>query len=273
MQPVVISVRDLGKRYRLKHQEGRSGAHKGRLNEDLTNLLRTLLGRQRETQEEFWALRHVDLDIRQGERVAIIGGNGAGKSTLLKMLSRIVYPTEGRFEIQGRLASLLEVGTGFHLELTGRENVYLNGSILGMHRWEIDEKFDQIVEFAGVERFLDTPVKRFSSGMLVRLGFSVAAHLNADIVVVDEVLAVGDQAFQQKCLDKMREITSDRDRTIIFVSHHMDKVADLCERVILVEKGQIALDSTDVAGATQQYLDSSAGTHLQTTHDGGNVQG
>lgn len=255
MQTPVISVANLGKSYQIKHLAGmQSMTKRGRINEDVSNFVAALLGRQRETKEVFWALRNINFQVQQGERLALIGGNGAGKSTLLKILSRIVYPSEGRFEIRGRLASLLEVGTGFHRELTGRENIYLNGSILGMRREEINAKFDEIVEFAGVERFLDTPVKRYSSGMAVRLGFSVAAHLNADIVIVDEVLAVGDQAFQQRCIAKMREITSDRNRTVLFVSHHMDKVSALCERVLVLDAGGIVLDTRDVHAGTERYL-------------------
>ncbi len=255
----VISVQGLGKCYRIRHQGTSNKNQRSRLNEDLNNLARSLVGKNRSSTEDFWALRHLDLTLHQGERVAVIGGNGAGKSTFLKILSRIVYPTEGRFEIQGRLASLLEVGTGFHPELTGRENIYLNGSILGMTRAEITHRFDQIVAFAEVERFLDTPVKRFSSGMSVRLGFSVAAHLDADIIIVDEVLAVGDQAFQQKCLAKMKEITADHTRTVIFVSHQMDKITDLCNRALVLHQGALALDTQNVAAAVETYFSMTSG--------------
>jgi lipopolysaccharide transport system ATP-binding protein len=189
-------------------------------------------------QEELWALRDINLEINQGERIGIIGRNGAGKSTLLKVLSRITQPTEGRFTMNGRVASLLEVGTGFHPELTGRENIFLNGAILGMSRTEIKQKFDEIVDFAETEKFLDTPVKRYSSGMYVRLAFAVAAHLEPDILVVDEVLAVGDTAFQKKCLGKMKEVGSEG-RTVLFVSHRMETIENLCDRAILLDNGRV----------------------------------
>jgi lipopolysaccharide transport system ATP-binding protein len=188
-----------------------------------------------------WALRNVSFDVKHGEVVGIIGRNGAGKSTLLKILSRITPPARGRVEIHGRTSSLLEVGTGFHNELTGRENVYLNGTILGMRKKEVDRKFDEIVEFSGVEKFLDTPVKRYSSGMRVRLAFAVAAHLEPEILVVDEVLAVGDAAFQEKCLNKMQDVGS-QGRTVFFVSHNMPAVTRLCQRVIMLDNGQLADD-------------------------------
>ena len=185
----------------------------------------------------FWALRDVSLEVEPGEVVGLIGPNGAGKSTLLKLLARISHPTEGRIELRGRLASLLEVGTGFHPELTGRENVFLNGAILGLSRQEIARQFDAIVEFSGVEKFIDTPVKRYSSGMSVRLGFAVAAHLDAEIMLVDEVLAVGDAAFQRKCMSRIRDLTLEEGRTIIFVSHNLAWVERLCDRALLIENG------------------------------------
>ncbi len=185
-----------------------------------------------------WALRDISFDIKEGETIGIIGRNGAGKSTLLKVLSRITHPTAGRVEIRGRVSSLLEVGTGFHQELSGRENIYLNGTILGMRKTEIDQKFDEIVAFSGVEKFLDTPVKRYSSGMRVRLAFSVAAHLEPDVLIIDEVLAVGDASFQNKCLGKMNEVAR-QGRTVIFVSHNMAAVENLCSRSILIDEGQI----------------------------------
>ena len=188
-----------------------------------------------------WALRDVSFDVRKGEVVGIIGTNGAGKSTLLKILSRITPPSRGEITIRGRVSSLLEVGTGFHQELTGRENVYLNGTILGMRKKEVDRKFDEIVEFSGVETFLDTPVKRYSSGMRVRLAFAVAAHLEPEILIVDEVLAVGDVAFQRKCMNKMQEVGS-HGRTVLFVSHSMPAITRMCERVILLDHGQILCD-------------------------------
>ena len=194
------------------------------------------------TQEEFWALKDIDFDIEHGDRVGIIGRNGAGKSTLLKILSRITEPTKGSIKIKGRIASLLEVGTGFHPELTGRENIFLNGAILGMSRAEIKKHFDAIVDFAEVERFLDTPVKRYSSGMYVRLAFAVAAHLEPEILIVDEVLAVGDAQFQKKCLGKMEDVSKNEGRTVLFVSHNMGVVSKLCNKGILLNKGKIEID-------------------------------
>ncbi len=194
--------------------------------------------------EELWALRDVDFEVKRGEVTGIIGPNGAGKSTLLKVLSRITAPTAGRVSICGRVASLLEVGTGFHPELTGRENIFLNGAILGMTKREVRAKFDEIVAFAEGERFLDTPVKRYSSGMHVRLGFAVAAHLNPEILIVDEVLAVGDAAFQKKCLGKMREVSSQHGRTVLFVSHNLTAVESLCSRGLLLQSGRVVFDGT-----------------------------
>jgi lipopolysaccharide transport system ATP-binding protein len=202
--------------------------------------MRTLAGRVEE-RERFWALRDVGFEIREGDAVGVIGRNGAGKSTLLKILSRITAPTRGRITLLGRLASLLEVGTGFHPELSGRENIYLNGAIMGMKRREVDRKFDEIVSFAGVERFVDTPVKRYSSGMYVRLAFAVAAHLEADILVVDEVLAVGDAAFQRKSLNKMSDVAR-TGRTVLFVSHNLAAIRNLCTRALLLEQGQLVFD-------------------------------
>jgi lipopolysaccharide transport system ATP-binding protein len=204
-------------------------------------------------KEKFWALRDLNFEVEQGDRVGIIGRNGAGKSTLLKVLSRITEPTEGRVVIDGRIASLLEVGTGFHPELTGRENVFLNGAILGMSRSEIRQKFDEIIEFAGVERFLDTPVKHYSSGMYVRLAFSVAAHLEPEILVVDEVLAVGDAEFQRKCLGKMQEVSKQKQRTVFFVSHNMAAIKSLCSKVFVLEKGSVRFVG-DPAAAVTYYL-------------------
>jgi lipopolysaccharide transport system ATP-binding protein len=205
------------------------------------------------TKEEFWALRDVNFTVKQGDTIGVIGRNGAGKSTLLKVLSRITEPTSGRIRIRGRMASLLEVGTGFHPELTGRENVFLNGAILGMRRAEIKAKFDEIVAFAEVEKFLDMPVKRYSSGMYVRLAFAVAAHLEPEILVIDEVLAVGDALFQKKCLGKMEEVSRSHGRTIFFVSHNMGAVSQLCRRGLLLEGGRVALDS-DVQSVVARYL-------------------
>ncbi len=206
-------------------------------------------------KEEFWALKDLNFKIEQGDRVGIIGRNGAGKSTLLKVLSRITEPTKGKISIKGRVSSLLEVGTGFHAELTGRENIYLNGAILGMHRAEIKRKFDEIVDFSGVEKFLDTPVKRYSSGMYVRLAFAVAAHLESEILIVDEVLAVGDIEFQKKCLGKMQDISKGQGRTVLFVSHNMGAINQLCNRGILLKSGQIIDDGT-TAQIVKSYMKS-----------------
>ena len=205
--------------------------------------------------EEFRALDDVSFEIRTGDIVGIVGGNGAGKSTLLKILSRIVRPSAGTAELHGRLASLLEVGTGFHPELTGRENIYMSGIILGMTRTEVTRRFDDIVAFAGVDRFLDTPIKWYSSGMQTRLGFAVAAHLEAEILLIDEVLAVGDAAFQKKCQAKMREIAVDG-RTVLFISHDMESVKDLCNRAIWLDRGRVRADSADVRKVTDGYLSS-----------------
>jgi len=237
----IITVENLSKRYLLGHQKTE---HEG-----LRHVLEKIVSapqqwlkerneRRKETVEEFWALKDVSFEIRPGEVVGIIGRNGAGKSTLLKILSRITEPTSGRISIDGRVASLLEVGTGFHQELTGRENIFLNGAILGMTKAEIKRKFDEIVAFSEVEQFLDTPVKRYSSGMYVRLAFAVAAHLDPEILIVDEVLAVGDAAFQKKCLGKMHE-ASTRGRTVLFVSHNMPVVESLTQRAILLHEGKV----------------------------------
>ena len=226
--------------------------------------------------EEFWALKDVNFEIKQGDAVGIIGRNGAGKSTLLKVLSRITEPTTGRITLNGRIASLLEVGTGFHPELSGRENIYLNGAILGMSRAEIKNKFDEIVDFSGVEKFLDTPVKRYSSGMYVRLAFSVAAHLEPEILVIDEVLAVGDAAFQKKCLGKMDEVSKKEGRTVLFVSHQMGTISQLCSKSILLVNGSIVkyentakvVDFYMQHGANQiekiEREDGFAGNHFKT---------
>ncbi len=230
-----IKVENLGKRYVIAHQP-RSDT----LRDSIAQSARNLFRRSPATHEEFWALRDVSFAIEQGEVVGIIGRNGAGKSTLLKILSRITEPTVGRITLKGRVASLLEVGTGFHPELSGRDNIYMNGTILGMSRAEIRSKFDEIVAFAEVDRFLDTPVKRYSSGMYVRLAFAVAAHLQPDILIVDEVLAVGDARFQKKCIGKMQQVSSGEGRTVIFVSHSMPAVQNLCARSLWLRDGQVA---------------------------------
>lgn len=221
--------------------------------------LRSHLTREEVEQNEFWALRDVSFDIPQGEIVGIIGRNGAGKSTLLKVLSKITEPTSGKVEIRGRVGSLLEVGTGFHPELTGRENIYMNGSILGMQKAEITRKFDEIVAFSEIEKFLDTPVKRYSSGMYVRLAFAVAAHLEPEILIIDEVLAVGDIAFQKKCLGKMKDVGQEG-RTVLFVSHNMQAVSDLCKSAFLFENGTI-IDCGDAKRVVNTYVNLGANTH------------
>lgn len=241
MSEVAIRVENLGKKYVLRHQE--PGRRYKALRDVLTDKARALFrpkdaATAAATREDFWALHDVSFEIREGESVGIIGRNGAGKSTLLKILSRITEPTRGKIEIAGRVASLLEVGTGFHPELTGRENIYLNGAILGMSRADIRRRFDEIVAFAEVEKFLDTPVKRYSSGMYMRLAFAVAAHLEPEILIVDEVLAVGDMEFQKKCLGRMNEVST-QGRTVLFVSHNMDAVMRLCTRAIHLVKGGV----------------------------------
>ena len=247
MSDVVIKAENLGKKYTIGHQaeDGRYVALRDVLVHNAKNFWHKtkdlVSGKpiiQGDTTEEVWALEDLNFEIKRGEAVGIIGRNGAGKSTLLKILSRITEPTTGRVTIDGRVASLLEVGTGFHPELTGRENIYLNGTILGMTRAEIKRKFDEIVAFAEIEKYLDTPVKRYSSGMYVRLAFAVAAHLEPEILVVDEVLAVGDAQFQKKCLGKMGDI-SQEGRTVLFVSHNMSAISELCQKAILLRSGQI----------------------------------
>jgi lipopolysaccharide transport system ATP-binding protein len=252
MQPVV-HAEGLGKRYRL----GDSMGGYGRLTEDVGNAFRRLVGRtpthQRDVRE-IWALKDISLELNEGDIVGVVGRNGAGKSTLLKVLARITEPTEGRAVIRGRVGSLLEVGTGFHPELTGRENVFLNGAILGMRGAEIRAKFDDIVGFAEVEQFIDTPVKRYSSGMYVRLAFAVAAFLEPEILFIDEVLSVGDQAFQQRCLGRMGEIAHSG-RTILFVSHNLASVSALCSRALLIESGRLLMDG-DVDEVIERYVSS-----------------
>lgn len=258
MSQPVITVENLGKRFQIGTLE--KGADT--LRETLMDIakapfrrLKSLAG-QAESNGEFWAIRNLSFEVQKGDVLAIIGRNGAGKSTLLKLLSRISDPTEGRAVIRGRVASLLEVGTGFHNELTGRENVYLNGAILGMRKTEIDRKFDEIVEFSGVEKFLDTPIKRYSSGMKVRLAFAVAAHLEPEILIIDEVLAVGDFDFQNKCMGKMRDV-AESGRTVLFVSHNIGAVQALCNRAILLERGTLACD-----GPTEYVLEK----YLKSVH-------
>lgn len=203
---------------------------------------------------EFWALKDLNFEIKQGERVGIIGKNGAGKSTLLKVLSRITSPTEGVVKIRGKISSLLEVGTGFHGELTGRENIYLNGAILGMKKREIDRKLDEIIDFSGIEKHIDTPVKRYSSGMYVRLAFAVAAHLDSDILIADEVLAVGDAEFQKKAIGKMSDLSTSQGRTVLFVSHNMAAVKSLCNKGVILERGKLKFQSNNIDEAVSSYM-------------------
>jgi len=258
MSDIALSIQDLSKSFRIAHQRtGRPGYKT--LHDELMTLPRRLINRLRgdrkATHETFWALRNISLDVKRGGVLGIIGSNGAGKSTLLKILNRITEPTTGGVDVYGRIGALLEVGTGFHPELTGRENIFLNGAILGMTRAEIKRKFDEIVAFAEVERFLDTPVKRYSSGMYVRLAFAVAAHLDPEILLIDEVLAVGDADFQKKCLAKMEDIAAKEGRTVIFVSHNMDAICRLCSRCILLRQGEI-VKSGDTSGVVAAYLGS-----------------
>jgi lipopolysaccharide transport system ATP-binding protein len=253
MSYTAIKVEHLTKQYVLRQQQ--VGSYTA-LRDVLANKAKSVFkgGTNKTAKDTFLALDDINFSIEAGERVGIIGRNGAGKSTLLKVLSRIVAPTKGKITLEGRIASLLEVGTGFHPELTGRENIFLNGSILGMSKAEILKKFDEIVAFAEVERFLDTPVKRYSSGMYVRLAFAVAAHLEPEILIVDEVLAVGDAEFQKKCLGRMKEVAGDG-RTVLFVSHNMDAVQRLCNRGILLNKGKLVLEG-DINSVTNKYLET-----------------
>ncbi len=245
MSRPAIEVENLGKRYVLTHRREMFVTLRDRVATAAANLRRRLLTRSRAKsdefahREEFWALRDVSFAINRGERIGIVGRNGAGKSTLLKILSRITEPTTGRAMITGRVASLLEVGTGFHVDLSGRENIFLNGAVLGMTRAEIRRKFDEIVAFADVEKFLDTPVKRYSSGMFVRLAFSVAAHLTPEILLVDEVLAVGDAEFQKKCMGAMQQASTEQGRTVLFVSHNIGAIQALCQRAIFLAQGRV----------------------------------
>jgi len=259
MDEIAIKVNNLSKQYKIGSTKPRYNTLRDRIVELFKAPIRRAVGlisgdnyAATEMTETIWALKDVSFEIQKGEVVGIIGRNGAGKSTLLKILSRISEPTSGQALIKGRVGSLLEVGTGFHPELTGRENVYLNGSILGMRRSEIDQKYDAIIEFSGVKKFIDTPVKLYSSGMQVRLAFSVAAHLEPEILLVDEVLAVGDAAFQKKCLGKMKEVTS-QGRTVLYVSHNMASVISLCDRVLLIDEGKIIL-SGEPSDIVQRYL-------------------
>jgi lipopolysaccharide transport system ATP-binding protein len=255
--PIALSVSGLSKSYSISHGGGR-GYHT--LRDEIVSAFRRLAGGKtgaRASTEEFWAVQDVTFEVKRGERMGIIGRNGAGKSTLLKMLSKIVEPTAGRIEIHGRLSSLLEVGTGFHPELTGRENIFLNGAILGMSRDETSRKFDEIVDFSGVERFIDTPVKHYSSGMYMRLAFAVAASLEPDILLIDEVLAVGDLAFQQKCLGKIESITN-AGRTVLFVSHNLGSISSLCTSALLMDAGRMAAIGNVAEVVMKYYRDGTS---------------
>jgi len=263
MENPIIEVKNLGKKYNINHQQGRYIALRDVLAGIFKNPFQFLKKKTKQiagiqTTEEYWALKDINFTVNKGEVIGIIGRNGAGKSTLLKILSQITPPTTGEIKIKGRVGSLLEVGTGFHPELTGRENIMLNGAILGMTYKEIAKKFDQIVEFAGIDKFLDTPVKYYSSGMYVRLAFSVAAHMEPDILIIDEVLAVGDAEFQKKCLGKMDEISKKDGKTILFVSHNIEAITRICQRTILLDKGMVMKDgqSQEVANI---YLHSEIG--------------
>ncbi len=257
---IAIDAKGVSKQYRLGEQQ----AAYGTLRESMSHAVKRLTRQERRPRhEDVWALRDVSFQVAEGEVLGIIGRNGAGKSTLLKVLTRITTPTAGRVEVRGRVGSLLEVGTGFHPELTGRENIFLNGAILGMKRREITERFDAIVEFSGVERFIDTPVKRYSSGMYVRLAFSVAAHLEPEILLVDEVLAVGDAEFQRRCLGRMEELGS-TGRTVLFVSHALPAVAQLCDRALQIDSGVIVADGP-AADVIATYLHQTHGAAAERT--------
>lgn len=272
MSMPIISIENLGKRYRLRHQ---SKEPYQTLRGTLANSVRRVWRAKSPaptaaTETDFWALQDVNLEIDRGDVVGVIGRNGAGKSTLLKILSRITEPTHGRIRLRGRIASLLEVGTGFHPELTGRENIFLNGAILGMTKADIRRRFNEIVAFAEVDRFLDTPVKHYSSGMYVRLAFAVAAHLEPEILIIDEVLAVGDAHFQRKCMGKIKDVASTSGRTILFVSHNMAAVASLCRSSILLQQGRLLLagPTPDVIGRYANTLEqASQGLEWHRAHD------
>lgn len=262
MGSAAIEIAHISKQYRLGAVSSRT------MGEDLNRWWHRLRGKEdpylrigeandrssKGSSDYVWALRDVSFEVPQGEAVAIVGRNGAGKSTLLKILSRVTAPTSGQIRIKGRMASLLEVGTGFHQDLSGRDNIYLNGAILGMTRADIRRRFEEIVAFAGVERYIDTPVKRYSSGMYVRLAFAVAAHLDPDILIVDEVLAVGDSEFQKKCLGKMKDVSGKQGRTVLFVSHNMSAIKTLCTSGVLMEKGQVSLVTSQVDQLIAQYM-------------------
>ncbi len=268
MSRPIISIENLSKRYVLQNSVGSERIYgalafsiRNTVSDAAQSLKQKFQPRQkghRPKTSEFWALRDINLEVERGKVVGLVGRNGAGKSTMLKILSRIVDPTSGSIRMRGRVASLLEVGTGFHMELSGRENIYLNGAILGMKKAEIRRKFDEIVAFSEVEKFLDTPVKRYSSGMFVRLAFAVAAHLEPEILIVDEVLAVGDYSFQKKCLGKMRDVASGDGRTVLFVSHNMGALSQLCDEGVLLENGRVTMIGS-APDVVKTYMKSGAG--------------
>ncbi len=254
---IAIKAENISKKYLIKHEVN---AKSDSLKDIFSSFWQS---KSKSKAEEFWALKNINFEINHGDRVGIIGSNGAGKSTLLKVLSRITQPTTGQIKIRGKVASLLEVGTGFNPELSGRENIFLNGAILGMRKAEIISKFDEIVDFSGVEKFLDTPVKRYSSGMYVRLGFSIAAHLQPDILIVDEVLAVGDTEFQKKCMGKMKDVSGEG-RTILFVSHNLTAVEGLCNRAIYLQKGTVVTQG-DTKSVVSTYLKNYSKNNFEQT--------
>jgi lipopolysaccharide transport system ATP-binding protein len=256
MSDIVIKIENLSKKYVIGAKDNRF------LYERISNSFKSLFSRNRKQQEtEFWALRDINLEIKQGDVVGIIGKNGTGKSTLLKIISRITQPTTGKVTIKGKVASILEVGTGMNRELTGRENIFINGAILGMKQAEIRRKFDEIVAFSGVEKFIDTPIKHYSSGMYVRLAFAIAAHLEPDILIIDEVLAVGDAEFQKKCLGKMEDISRSEGRTVLFVSHNMGAVRGLCKKAVLIANGRIE-SMGNVEEVISKYLSNPTGRFI-----------
>src|SRR4051794_17409963 len=268
LMPTAIKAEGLSKQYRI----GQFRPAYGTLRDSIVNnVRRARTGHLHDPPREIWALRDISFEARQGEVIGIIGANGAGKSTLLKILTKITYPTEGRAEIRGRVGSLLEVGTGFHPELTGRENIYLNGAILGMKRQEINRKLDAIVEFSGIPKFMDTPVKRYSSGMFVRLAFSVAAHFEPDIMVVDEVLAVGDADFQRRSIGRMESL-GDSGRTVLFVSHNLHAVLQLCDRALLLQDGEIVREGS-THDVIAYYEEQTVGSGSRVVWDGDDAPG
>ncbi|HRG94440.1 MAG TPA: polysaccharide ABC transporter ATP-binding protein, partial [Chitinophagaceae bacterium] len=260
-----IEIRNLGKQYRLAAAEPYIA-----LRDIISGTVKNMFRSRQKQDDTFWALRDINLDIQPGERVGIIGRNGAGKSTLLKIISRIIPPTTGEATIRGRVGSLLEVGTGFHPELTGRENIYLNGSILGLKKAEINRQMDAIIDFSGVSKFIDTPLKNYSSGMQMRLAFAVASHLESEILLIDEVLAVGDLEFQQKCVQKMEELSIGEGRTVVFVSHNLDSIRNFCNNCILLHEGKVSLRG-ETESVIKQYVSSNLNTLAEKKWDKGLV--